>query len=26
VMGFDKKIEGEGPVKGFVLDLSLLRI
>jgi Uma2 family endonuclease len=26
VTGFDKKIEGEGPVKGFVLDLSLLRI
>jgi Uma2 family endonuclease len=26
VTGFDKKIEGEGPVKGFVLDLSLMRI
>lgn len=26
INGLDKKIQGEGPVQGFVLDLSLLRI
>ena len=26
ITGLDKKIEGEGSVKGFVLDLNLLKI
>lgn len=26
VQGFDKKIKGEGPVEGFELDLSLLKL
>ncbi len=26
IKGFDKKLVGEGPVKGFVLDLSVLEI
>jgi len=26
IEGFGKKITGEGPVTGFVLDLSLLKI
>jgi Uma2 family endonuclease len=26
IKGFDKKITGEGPVSGFVLDLSLIKI